>query len=168
MVMRWLAGVAVRMRPSNAQALRSDATRWLECPAHRDRVPFCPRCRLGSRHRNARGGRGILPLYPERSCQLGLQQMRRRISSQFGSVRGRIVGSSWKVPRIVWNSATPATSGKRSRVTMRACFRGFGIGIPILSVICGRRCPMANSRSASPIAPPRSSGECRLPGDGIN
>ena len=24
------------------------------------------------------------------------------------------------------------------------------------------------SRSASPIAPPRSSGECRLPGDGIN
>ena len=45
-------------------------------------------------------------------CQLGLQQYRSRFSSQSGSVRGRIVGSSWKVPGIVWNSATPATSGK--------------------------------------------------------
>src|SRR4030042_2993617 len=62
------------MRPSNAQTLRSDATRWLERPAHRDCVPFRPRCGPGSRHRNARGGRGILPLYPERSCQLGIQQ----------------------------------------------------------------------------------------------
>src|SRR4030042_2546411 len=63
-----------QMRPSNAQALRSDATRWLECPDHRHCVPLCPRCGPGSRHRNAHGGRGILPLYPERSCQLGLQQ----------------------------------------------------------------------------------------------
>ena len=37
--------------------------------------------------------------------------MRRRLSSQSGSVRGRIVGSSWKVPGIAWNSATPATWG---------------------------------------------------------
>ena len=29
-VIRWLAGVATQMRPSNAPALRSDATRWLE------------------------------------------------------------------------------------------------------------------------------------------
>jgi hypothetical protein len=80
-----------------------------------DRVPFCPRCRPGSRHRKARGGRGILPLYPERSCRLGLQRLRSRFSFQFGSVRGRIVGSSWKVPMIVWNSATPATSGSKPR-----------------------------------------------------
>ena len=156
------------MRPSNAQTLRSDATRWLERPAHRDCVPFRPRCGPESRHRKARGGRGILPLYPERSCPIGTTAVRRRISSHFGSVRGRTVGSSWKVPRIVWNSATPATSGKRSRVTMWASIRGFGIRIPILSVICGRRCPMASSRPASPIAPRRSSGECRLPGDDIN
>ena len=41
-----LAGGCGRLR---LPAPRSGATRWLECPAYRDRAALCPRCRLGSR-----------------------------------------------------------------------------------------------------------------------
>jgi len=51
--------------------------------------------------------------------------------------------------------------GKSRRVTMTECFRESGMANPIPSLTCGRRGPMASSRSASPTAPPRSSGEYR-------
>ena len=80
-------------------------------------------------HEDAGGGRGILPLYPERSMPIGTTALQRRLSSQSGCGRGHIAGSSWKVPMTAWNSAIPATSGKSSRVTMRGYFREFGRGI---------------------------------------
>jgi len=163
-VMRWLAGLrsdAPIERPGSAFRCNPMAG----APSHRIVCRFAPDADWIPPPERP-WGRGYY-LYILNEAAIGTTAARRRISSQFGSVLGGIVGSSWKVPRSVWNSATPVTSGKRSRVTMWACFRGFGIRDPNAIAYFWETMSDGYCRSAAQ-SPPTFVWRMPIPGDGIN
>jgi len=92
--------ITAGLRPvAPTTALRADAT-MAGVPAGRDAVRL-PLMRTGSRHRNTRGGQGLLPLYPDRSSRWTSAPAGAGTHWESSVGHG---GSSWK-SQIVWNSA---------------------------------------------------------------
>jgi len=86
------------------------------------------------------------------------------------SILQRPSAHSWIIlesPGIVWKSATPATSGRRHRVTMRRDAEGSEWDPNPIAYVW-QTMSDGQFQIGKPDRPPRSSGECRSPDDGIN